>query len=252
MFDKISSQVPIYQDVHGALIQADCLEILPLLPDQSVNLILADLPYGTTQCSWDSIIPIEKLWEQYARLLKADGAVVLTATQPFTSVLVNSKLDWFKYALVWEKERPSDPVHASHRFMKWHEDILVFGPKKIKFNPQKEKRLEKNKRKNKQGVRHQSEVFGSHPAVLQGNGLADERHLSSVLKVNVERGLHPTQKPTKLMKILISAFSGPNDVVLDNTMGVGTTCLAAKELGRRFIGIEKEQKYYDIAVERLS
>ena len=134
--------------------------------------------------------------------------------------------------------------------MKWHEDILIFAPNKEKFNPQKEKRLEQNKRNNKQGVFHKSDAYGEQ-TIPQGYGMADEKYLSSILKVNVERGLHPTQKPLKLFKTLISAFTDENDYVLDNTMGVGTTCLGAKELKRSFIGIEKEVKYYDLAVGRV-
>ena len=136
-------------DVSGsALFNADCMDILPLIPDKSVQLILADLPYGTTACKWDIVLPLKKLWKEYGRIIKDNGAIVLTASQPFTSALVNSKTEWFKYALVWEKERPSNPAHAKIRFMKWHEDILIFAPNKEKFNPQKEKRLEQNKRKN--------------------------------------------------------------------------------------------------------
>jgi len=238
-------------DVSGsALFQGDCLDIMPLIPDKSVQLILADLPYGTTSCAWDCIIPFGKLWKEYGRIIKNDGAIVLTASQPFTSALVNSKIEWFKYALVWEKERPSNPAHAKIRFMKWHEDILIFAPNKEKFNPQKEKRLEQNKRNNKQGVFHKSDAYGEQ-TIPQGDGMADEKYLSSILKVNVERGLHPTQKPLKLFKTLISAFTDENDMILDNTMGVGTTCLGARELNRSFIGIEKEVKYYDLAVARV-
>ncbi len=234
----------------SALVNADCFDIFPYIKDKSVNLILADLPYGTTSCKWDSILPFNKLWEQYERIIKDNGAIVLTASQPFTSALVNSKIEWFKYALVWEKERPSNPAHAKIRFMKWHEDILIFAPNKEKFNPQKEKRLEQNKRNNKQGVFHKSDAYGEQ-TIPQGDGMADEKYLSSVLKVNVERGLHPTQKPLKLFKTLISAFTDENDYVLDNTMGSGTCPLASAILNRRFIGIEKDDDYFKIAVNRL-
>ena len=249
---KFGSLPPLQQcSVSGsALFNADCMDILPLIPDKSVQLILADLPYGTTACKWDIVLPLKKLWKEYGRIIKDNGAIVLTASQPFTSALVNSKTEWFKYALVWEKERPSNPAHAKIRFMKWHEDILIFAPNKEKFNPQKEKRLEQNKRNNKQGVLHKSDAYGEQ-TIPQGDGMADEKYLSSVLKVNVERGLHPTQKPLKLFKTLISAFTDENDYVLDNTMGVGTCPLAAKELNRRFIGIEKEPKYYELAVARV-
>jgi site-specific DNA-methyltransferase (adenine-specific) len=249
LFETEKQPCTIYGVSGSALFQGDCLDIMPLIPDKSVQLILADLPYGTTVCKWDCIIPFDKLWKEYGRIIKNDGAIVLTASQPFTSALVNSKIEWFKYALVWEKERPSNPAHAKIRFMKWHEDILIFAPNKEKFNPQKEKRLEQNKRNNKQGIFHKSDAYGEQ-IIPQGDGMADEKYLSSILKVNVERGLHPTQKPLKLFKTLISAFTDENDMVLDNTMGSGTTCLAAKELNRKFIGIEKEAKYYEIACRR--
>ena len=232
------------------ILLGDCLELMKDIPNGSIDMILCDLPYGTTQNKWDIILPLDKLWAEYERIITDNGAIVLTASQPFTSALVNSKIEWFKYALVWEKERPSNPAHAKIRFMKWHEDILIFAPNKEKFNPQKEKRLEQNKRNNKQGVFHKSDAYGEQ-TIPQGDGMADEKYLSSILKVNVERGLHPTQKPLKLFKTLISAFTDENDYVLDNTMGVGTTCLGAKELNRKFIGIEKDVKYYELAVGRV-
>ena len=228
----------------------DCLELMPLIADKSIDMILCDLPYGTTSCAWDCIIPFDKLWAEYGRIIKDNGAIVLTASQPFTSALVNSKIEWFKYALVWEKERPSNPAHAKIRFMKWHEDILIFAPNKEKFNPQKEKRLEQNKRNNKQGVFHKSDAYGEQ-TIPQGDGMADEKYLSSVLKVNVERGLHPTQKPLKLFKTLISAFTDENDIVLDNTAGSFTTAIACLETKRKYIVMEKEKEYYNKGLKRI-
>ena len=237
-------------DLKNKVLHGDCLELMKDIPDGSIDMILCDLPYGTTNCKWDEVLPFNKLWEQYERVIKPNGAIVLTASQPFTSALVMSKIDWFKYSLVWEKERPSNPAHAKIRFMKWHEDILVFAPNKEKFIPQKEMRLEKNKRNNKQGVTHTSDVYGSQ-IIPQGDGLADEKYLSSVLKVNVERGLHPTQKPINLFETLIKSFTDEGDIVLDNCMGSGTTCVACKRTDRIYIGIEQDKQYYKVAEQRL-
>jgi len=125
------------------IIEGDCLEVMKEIPDKSVDMILCDLPYGTTACKWDTIIPFEPLWEQYERIIKDNGAIVLFGSQPFTSQLINSNLKLFKYCLVWEKERPSNPALAKNQFMKWHEDICIFGKNKTKFNPQMEIRKEK-------------------------------------------------------------------------------------------------------------
>jgi DNA modification methylase len=228
----------------------DCLGLMKDIPDGSIDMILADLPYGTTQNKWDSVLPLDLLWRNYSRILSENGCVVLTADGIFTGVLMMSNPKWFKYKLIWDKKSTSGFLNAKKMPLRRHEDILIFAPNKEKFNPQKEKRLEQNKRNNKQGVFHKSDVYGQQ-TIPQGDGMADEKYLSSILKVNVERGLHPTQKPLKLFKTLISAFTDENDYVLDNTMGVGTTCLGAKELNRSFIGIEKEVKYYDLAVGRV-
>ena len=240
-----------YSECYAQVFLGDCLELYKNIEPKSIDLILTDLPYGTTACKWDTIIPFDKLWEMVNYLLKPNGAFITTASQPFTSALVMSKIDWFKYSLVWEKERPSNPAHAKIRFMKWHEDILVFAPNKEKFIPQKELRLEKNKRNNKQGVIHTSDVYGSQ-IIPQGDGLSDEKYLSSVLKVNVERGLHPTQKPVTLFEILVKSFTDEGDTVLDNCMGSGTTGVACKNTNRSFIGIEKDEGYFKIAEQRIN
>ena len=228
----------------------DCLEIMPLIKDKSIDMILADLPYGTTSCKWDSLIPFHELWKEYKRIIKPNGSIVLTGSQPFTSLLVNSNIEWFRYSLIWEKERPSNPAHAKFRFMKWHEDILIFAQNRQKFNPQKEIRLEKNKRNNKQGVFHKSDVYGQQ-LIPQGNGMENEKYLSSVLKVNVERGLHPTQKPTKLFEILIRSFTNEGDIVLDNTAGVFTTAIACLKTKRKYIVIEKDKEYFNKGIKRI-
>ena len=233
------------------LYQGDCLDVMKNIPDKSVDLVLADPPYGTTACKWDSVIPLEPMWKELKRVVKTDGAIVMTASQPFTSILVSSNINQFKYCLVWEKERPSNPALANKRFMKWHEDICVFYQKQPTYNAQLEKRDERNKRNNKQGVSHKSEVYGEGLSITQGDGNKEMRNPSSVIKVSVQRGLHPTQKPVALMEYLIKTYSNEGDVVLDFTMGSGTTGLAAKNLNRNFIGIEKDEGYFKIAQDRI-
>ena len=244
-------------DVSGsALILGDCLEVMPYIADKSVQLILADLPYGTTACKWDSIIPLEPLWEQYKRIIKDNGAIVLTASQPFTTKLISSNLKDFAFSWVWNKKFGANFVQAKRQPIKTHEDILVFsnGGKQPSYYPQMIKRdipIKKGGNKQSDAIpiarTENAKLFGEQGKVY------DEKHPVSIIEFDVRkgRGLHPTQKPLELMKYLIKTYSNENDMVLDNTMGSGTTCLAAKELNRKFIGIEKEQKYYDIAVARI-
>jgi len=232
------------------LIHGDCLEVMAQLPDASVDMILCDLPYGTTACKWDTVIPFEPLWAQYRRIAKRNAAIVLTASQPFTTALIASNLTDFRYALVWEKERPSNPGLANKQFMKWHEDVCVFADMAPIYNPQMSRRDEKNKRNNKLGASHSSAVYGGMK-IAQGDGMRDARHPSSVLRFNVQRGLHPTQKPVALMEYLIRTYTQEGETVLDNCMGSGTTGVACVNTGRKFIGIELDKDYYEIARKRI-
>jgi len=228
----------------SALFNADCMDILPLIPDKSVQLILADLPYGTTACKWDTIIPFEPLWAQYERVIKDNGAIVLTASQPFTTVLINSNIKRFRYSWIWEKEQGVNFLMAKKQPLKVHEDICVFSKKQTVYNPQMTEGKPYISGKGDSG-----EVTGRVKKVQTKNN--GTRYPRSVIQFKRETGLHPTQKPLELMKYLIKTYSNENDYVLDNTMGVGTTCLGAKELNRKFIGIEKEVKYYELAVARV-
>lgn len=245
-----NAQTPLLHiaDVSGsALFQGDCLDIMPLIPDKSVQLILADLPYGTTACKWDSIIDLDLLWKQYKRIIKDNGAIVLTASQPFTTKLISSNYEMFKYEWIWEKTMATGGLLAKKRPMKAHENICVFSYKNELYN---EQRLQGEAYKRVEGKKKDSVIGdkeGGYITVNKGGRCA-----RSVIKIpNPNFGsLHPTQKPLELMKYLIQTYSNKNDMVLDNTMGSGTTCLAAKELNRKFIGIEKESKYYEIACQR--
>ena len=247
-----NAQTPLLHiaDVSGsALFQGDCLDIMPLIPDKSVQLILADLPYGTTACKWDSIIDLDMLWEQYKRIIKDNGAIVLTAPQPFTTKLISSNYEMFRYEWIWEKTLFSNFALVKKQPAKLHENILVFYKKQPIYNPQMQEGKPYTDKPRKRTMGVIGDAIGMKKAI-ENKG---ERYPSSVQKYsNGNNGTqHPTQKPLELMKYLISTYSNENDMVLDNTMGSGTTCLAAKELNRKFIGIEKEPKYYDLAVARV-
>jgi site-specific DNA-methyltransferase (adenine-specific) len=244
-------------DVSGsALFQGDCLDIMPLIPDKSVQLILADLPYNVTGLKWDSIIPLNKLWEQYERIIKPNGAIVLTAMQPFTTELIISNKNMFKYTWVWNKVKPGNFLTAKLKPMQNHEDIVVFSKANTancnKNNMLYIPQLEKREKVRKYKKEADSDIY-ARKNTTSIEYTTDFKYPKSILEIsnaNQKNKLHPTQKPLELMKYLISTYSNENDMVLDNTMGSGTTCLAAKELNRKFIGIEKEHKYYEIACQR--
>ena len=242
-------------DVSGsALFNADCMDILPLIPDKSVQLILADLPYGTTKNKWDSVIPLNKLWNEYERIITDNGAIVLFAQTPFDKVLGASNLQMLKYEFIWNKKRPTGYMNANFAPMKLHENIIVFSKASACYVKDKSKAM----------AYYPTDLVAINKKIKRTvqNGNYDHKHYDlestqkftgypkSILEFASETGLHPTQKPLELMKYLIKTYSNETDMVLDNTMGSGTTCLAAKELNRKFIGIEKEAKYYEIACRR--
>lgn len=235
-----------------ALAHGDCLEVMQDMDDGSVDLILADLPYGTTRNKWDSIIPLDKLWESYWRILKKDGAVVLTAAEPFTSFLITSQLKHFRYDLIWRKNKASGFLNAKRQPLRAHEQILIFSRKAPRYNPQK---TIGHKPGNAATRTKQSDNYGTANASSYGG--STERYPLSVLDFAVlnndspER-VHSTQKPVDLMAYLIRTYSNLGDLVLDNTMGSGTTGVACVREGRRFRGIEKERKYFDFAHERIA
>ena len=239
-------------DVSGsALFNADCMDIMPLIPDKSVQLILADLPYGTTACKWDSVLPFDKLWKEYERIITDNGAIVLTAQQPFTSALIMSNTKLYKYDWYWKKSKPVGFANAKKMPLKDVETISVFYKSLPKYNPQG---LEKCNRiiSNSTKKIKQNNITAINGGAFKTDTFVQEftNYPRQIIEIGVEQGLHPTQKPKELMKYLISTYTDENDMVLDNTMGSGTTCLAAKELNRKFIGIEKEPKYYEIACKR--
>jgi site-specific DNA-methyltransferase (adenine-specific) len=262
------------------LIMGDCLKVMKNLDDKSIDLILCDLPYGTTDrigaskkgnrvLEWDVVIPLEPLWAEYRRILKPRGTVVLTADQPFTSQLIMSNLDWFKYEWVWVKSKVTGFLHANARPMKATEDILVFSPcpasapsvkagTSMTYNPQGliEKRVKKkNSAKRLGNFLHRPEHMGANNKLLHSTEYEQKftNYPSELLHIPVEaKNTHPTQKPVALMDYLIRTYSNPGDVVLDNTMGSGTTGVAAVQTGRDFIGIEMDPDYFKIAQDRIN
>jgi len=233
------------------LMKGDCLEMMKLIPDGSVDMVLCDLPYGTTQNKWDAVIPFEQLWVEYWRVLKPNGVAALTASQPFTSALVMSQVKRFKHEWVWVKNRGSNFANTVREPFKEHESVLIFSPGKWTYNKQMQARTGGGLSRigYEFSCRTDSDNYGDigAPAPTQG----ELRVPSSHQKFNTEVGLHPTQKPVALMEYLIRTYTNQGDTVLDNTMGSGTTGVAAANTGRKFIGIERDEKYFAIAQKRI-
>jgi len=239
------------------LLKGDCLELMKDIPDKSIDAIICDLPYGTTACKWDTVIPFEPLWEQYKRIIKDNGAIVLFGSQPFTTKLISSNYEMFKYEWIWEKENATGFQLANVMPLKTHENILVFSKgytypnskNKIAYHPQG--LIENIKKRSKRGNK------GNY---LTESGCKNDEYVpkfkgypKSILKINTERkkGNHPTQKPVALIEYLIKTYTNEGELVLDNAMGSGTTGIACLNTNRRFIGIEKDDKYFDIAYNRI-
>ena len=225
----------------------DCLELMKDIPDGSVDLVLTDPPYGTTACKWDSVIPLDKLWEQYERIIKDTGAIVLFSQMPFAAELTHSNLKLFKYEWIWEKDNGTGFLNAKKMPLKKHENILVFYKKLPTYNPQM--RTGFKPYKCKQG-RH-STNYGAYEQghITESNG---ERYPIDIIEFKKDTGLHPTQKPVALLEYLIKTYTNENETVLDNCMGSGSTGVASINTNRNFIGIELDEKYYKIACERIN
>ncbi len=227
----------------------DCLEIMPFIDDSSIDMVLCDLPYGTTNCSWDIVIPFEPLWVQYQRIIKKNGVIVLFGSQPFTSRLIMSNPEWFKYELIWEKEKPSNFCFAKFGVMKYHENICIFYDREHTYNAQMT--IGKPNHSVGRGIRRKDNESGANMKMVsvKTDGL---KHPKSVVKFNREsKPIHPTQKPVALLEFLIATFSNPGNVVLDNCAGSGATGVAARNLGRNYIMIENDAKYIQIIQNRL-
>ena len=231
------------------LILGDCLTELHAIADSSVDLLLVDLPYGTTACKWDSIIPLDELWPHYLRVCKPNAAMVFTAAQPFTTVLAASNLRDFRYEWIWVKPQGTNPMNAKIMPLKAHENILVFYRKKPTYNPQMWFSTPYSGFSSDTSTI--GEVYGSAKSKHRANPTGS-RYPKTILEFKQEKGLHPTQKPQPLMEYLINTYSNPGDVVLDNCMGSGTTGAAAIALGRSFIGMESDPEYFRIASQRIN
>ena len=230
------------------LLHGDCLELMKSIPDKSIDAIITDPPYGTTACKWDSVIPFDLMWKQLNRIIKHNGVIVLTASQPFTSRLVMSNINDFKYEAIWEKPNPSNFTFAKKGIMKFHENILIFYKNVPTYNPQMW--IGEKNHGSVQGKRKKDNETGANLKVVPKN-ISNIKYPKSVVKFNREMGLHPTQKPTALMEYLIKTYTNENETVLDFTMGSGTTGVACKNLNRKFIGIEMDDKYFEIAKKRI-
>ena len=263
------------------LLHGDCLVEMKKIEDNSVDLILCDLPYGTTDRSgvekkngnnrllkWDTVIPLESLWLEYKRVLKPKGAVVLTADQPFTSKLIMSNIEWFKYEWIWKKKKTTGFLLANYRPMKQTEDVIVFSPAhaaaasrhggNMTYNPQGliEKKVKKKNDPNRLGkFLHNPEHMGKGNKLLHETEYEQKftNYPSEIIEFGLDRNVvHETQKPVALMEYLIRTYSNEGEIVLDNCMGSGTTGVACINTNRKFIGIEKKDEYYDAAKKRIS
>ena len=236
----------------GRIINGDCLEVMDRLIEEGVKVdaIITDPPYGTTACKWDTIIPFDKMWERLNKLIKPNGAIVLFGNEPFTSLLICSNLKGFKYRIDWNKKIPSGMAYARYRPMQQSEDISVFtlnGEKSI-YNPQ----LIKRDKPIKGGGMSKGETTNNQNLIALKKTYDYKQPTTLVEFDKIRKGsLHPTQKPTELIEYLIKTYTNENELVLDFTMGSGTTGVACKNLNRKFIGIELDEKYFEIARNRL-
>ena len=230
------------------LMKGDCLERMKEIESGSVDLILADPPYNITACKWDSVIDLPLMWGQLKRIIKPNGAIVMTASQPFTTILISSNLKMFKYEWIWEKPQGTNPMNAKVMPLKSHENILVFYSNKPNYNPQMWQSTPYS------GFSSDSskigEVYGFAKSKHRSNP-EGTRYPKTVLRFKQDKGLHPTQKPVALMEYLIKTYTNENETVLDFTFGSGTTGVACVNTSRKFIGIERDDKYFDIGSKRI-
>ena len=222
--------------------QGDCLALMPSIPDNSVDLVLADPPYGTTACKWDSIIPLEPMWEQLKRIIKPNGAIVMTASQPFTTTLIASNMKMFKYCWVWKKSKPTGHLNAKKQPLRTYEDVVVFYDNQCIYNPQGVKPTDKVVSRTNRGN------YGECSKTTRQTVTNYPRNIVEFPSVD---GVHQTQKPVALMEYLIKTYTNEGETVLDFAMGSGTTGVACANTGRRFIGIELDTGYFETAKGRI-
>lgn len=251
------------------LFQGDCLEIMKNISEASIDLICCDLPYGTTSCAWDSVIPFDKLWEHYGRILKPDGVVILFGSQPFTTQMIQSNIKWFREELIWLKNKPASGMLCDKRHMKIHENIEIFSPVgDYTYNPQKwlisDKDFITQRKTFKENEYIGNQIYGATTRTRKPD--TGERNPISIMSCQVpftpqksksysndlDLRYHPTQKPIELLTYLIKTYSNECDLILDNCSGSGSLAVACHNTHRNFICIEKDKKYYDLSVERYN
>ena len=230
------------------LIQGDCLEKMKDIPDGSVDAVITDPPYGTTACKWDSIIPLEPMWEQLKRVIKPNGAIVLFGSEPFSSALRMSNIKNYKYDWIWEKKKGGNIMCLKYQPYKVHEIVSVFNHKKEQYNPIMTDQKKRTGKTYSKGEANGIKNYGDTRTYKQ-------KYPKSILEIsnaNQKGKQHPTQKPVALMEYLIKTYTNENELVLDFTMGSGTTGVACKNTNRNFIGIELDEKYFEIAKKRIN
>ncbi len=266
MSNRITEQPFCQTRVSGStFVNADCFDVFPFIEDKSIDAIICDLPYGTTQCKWDSVLDLNKLWLEYKRIIKDNGNIILFADEPFTSVLINSNLEQFRQRITWDKQVAGNHLNSKKMLLKITEDICLFTPYKLgnqTYNIQltkKPKEHRRGDRKRENRKEFTGGYVGKHNGQVSENYNEEVSYPSNLWSVNSKSGecnalnrKHPTQKPIELIEKLLITYTNEGDVVLDNTMGSGTTNLACIKLNRKSIGIEKEKQYYDVAVRRAS
>lgn len=247
---------PYYQHADITIYHGDCLNVLPTLDTQSVDAVIADPPYGTTACNWDSVIPFEPMWKELKRIIKSRGAIVLFGSQPFTSALVMSNPGWFRHSWVWNKRKAANFLFGNIQPLKITEDVIVFCEGQMTYNPIKTINPNGPEKPGRSGIGNT--IFDHLPNAPKQSKPGRNYEADKLLPVNIVEfskpsvPIHPTQKPVALLEYLIQTYTNEGDTVLDFTMGSGTTLRAAKNLGRKAIGIEIEEKYCEIAARRLS
>lgn len=239
------------------LMKGDCLELMKTIPDKSVDMVLTDPPYGTTACKWDSVIPFDLMWKELKRIVKDKSVIALFGSEPFSSVLRVSNLKDYKYDWIWSKNRPSGIGYAKFRPMSYHENVSIFGKPRNNYYPQMIEKSEGGKARSKYIHNHGNQKDNETHSGINFKKLGSKWHHptlknpSTIIHVNKEVGHHPTQKPIPLLEYLIKTYTIEGEMVLDFTMGSGSTGVACKNTGRNFIGIERDEKYFQVAKERI-
>jgi site-specific DNA-methyltransferase (adenine-specific) len=251
IYNNIEEVKDVGQITGSSIINGDCLDVMKYITDKSVDCIICDLPYGTTACSWDSIIPFEPLWEQYKRVIKDNGAIVLFGSQPFTSALIMSNPKMFKYDIIWNKKSTTGFLNSKKMQLRQHEEVLIFSNSKMgnfTYNPI----MRIGKMRVKGGLTNNNKgVYQKHQSFKSINDSYYPTSIIEISNADQKNKVHPTQKPVALIEYLIKTYSNEEDIILDNTMGSGTTCVASINTNRKFIGIEKDENYFTIAKNRI-